>query len=214
MSEPELILETEDYIITDAEIPRAHGFRRALSPDRSIFVGAANPEHSFNEIVRPMGKNSYILQIRNTERGNGPAMFTLGFTEAAMEAIRDLSIAVMEPTMGFPHVDQECRKNDGAQCWTYTVQVDENQLKAAGVDLGQTISVVNEHVVKSLEDRVNMAVELAGNYGSTDGAHHKMWVIDQMVRILSDDRYEDFVAAVKHGDEGPETYEWDEGIAP
>jgi hypothetical protein len=49
-----------------------------------------------------------------------------------------------------------------------------------------------------------LAIEVALNCGQTDGAHHKMWVIDQMLRVLVGDRYED----------GPGTYEWDEGIMP
>lgn len=37
-------------------------------------------------------------------------------------------------------------------------------------------------------DRVNgvpKALEVASDYGQCDGAHHKMWVIDQMVRALT-----------------------------
>ena len=40
-----------------------------------------------------------------------------------------------------------------------------------------------------------------------------MWVIDQMVRILADD-YHDWIAKAKDGEDGPETYLWDIGIAP
>lgn len=58
------------------------------------------------------------------------------------------------------------------------------------------------------------ALEIALRYGGIDGAHHKAWVIDQMVRALTGDEYEQFVADAKAGEDGPETYEWDEGIAP
>lgn len=34
-------------------------------------------------------------------------------------------------------------------------------------------------------ERIAAALEVAANYGATDGAHHKMWVIDQMVRNLT-----------------------------
>lgn len=51
-------------------------------------------------------------------------------------------------------------------------------------------------------------------YGGIDGAHHKQWVIDQVVRALTGGRYEEWVAEMKNGEDGPETYEWDEGIAP
>jgi hypothetical protein len=54
--------------------------------------------------------------------------------------------------------------------------------------------------------RVFLALLMATEHGTTDGAHHKMWVIDQVVRILY----------------GPHAYRlfrlnnpnWDEGIQP
>lgn len=63
-------------------------------------------------------------------------------------------------------------------------------------------------------DRIRKAIELAVQYGGIDGSHHKTWVIDQMVRILAGDDYERIVAEAKNGDDGPDTYDWDEGIAP
>jgi hypothetical protein len=67
-----------------------------------------------------------------------------------------------------------------------------------------------------LKDNVAEALGVAADFGQTDGAHHKMWVIDRMVASLlgTDERYNDWVAAEQHGDDGPETYEWDRGIAP
>lgn len=58
------------------------------------------------------------------------------------------------------------------------------------------------------------ALEMARRYGGNDGGHHKAWVIDQMVRALTGDRYAAWVAAAKAGNDGPETYDWEEGIAP
>lgn len=58
------------------------------------------------------------------------------------------------------------------------------------------------------------ALEIALQYGGIDGAHHKMWIIDQMVRALTGDRYTQWVADAKAGEDGPDTYEWDEGIVP
>jgi hypothetical protein len=66
----------------------------------------------------------------------------------------------------------------------------------------------------NMNERIEAAIELAVRYGSIDGAHHKNWVIDQMVRALAGDRYSQIVADAKAGEHGPETYEWDEGIAP
>lgn len=62
--------------------------------------------------------------------------------------------------------------------------------------------------------RVIQALDIAQRYGSNDGAHHLQWVIDQMVRVLAGDDYERFVAEAKSGEDGPETYSWDIGIAP
>jgi hypothetical protein len=58
------------------------------------------------------------------------------------------------------------------------------------------------------------ALACAQLFGNIDGAHHKMWVIDQMVRYLSGLDYENWVVKQKVGEDGPETYEWDTGIAP
>lgn len=58
------------------------------------------------------------------------------------------------------------------------------------------------------------ALRVALEYGNIDGSHHKMWVIDQMVRRLTGDDYDKWVAEAKAGADGPNTYAWDEGIAP
>jgi hypothetical protein len=62
--------------------------------------------------------------------------------------------------------------------------------------------------------RISAAIDIAVAHGGHDGAHHKDWVIDQMVRVLAGDRYEQIVADAKAGEDGPDTYEWSEGIAP
>lgn len=58
------------------------------------------------------------------------------------------------------------------------------------------------------------ALEIARRYGQDDGAHHKAWVIDQMVRALTGSGYDAWIAGFCVGEDGPETYSWDEGIAP
>lgn len=59
------------------------------------------------------------------------------------------------------------------------------------------------------------ALDIAMRYGGIDGGHHKQWVIDQMVRALTTPKeYEEFVTTAKAGEDGPDTYEYDEGIAP
>jgi len=85
--------------------------------------------------------------------------------------------------------------------------------------------------------RINEALAIASDYGQTDGDHHKTWCIDQIVRALTgcpevkkealdyrgkpytftaygeSEEYRDFIAEHCDGEDGPETYSWDEGIA-
>lgn len=91
---------------------------------------------------------------------------------------------------------------------------------------------------EELDKRIADALEIACNISQVDGAHHKAYAIDQMVRALTgcpvltktgtDSRgnsytYEDlgeseeyvqFVKDAKDGDDGPESYDWEQGIAP
>ena len=88
------------------------------------------------------------------------------------------------------------------------------------------------------KERINQALDIAMNYGGYDGGHHKMWTIDQMVRALcgvpmvtkkakdykgqeytyetlgTNEAYDKWVKNRKSGEDGPDTYGWDEGIAP
>lgn len=66
----------------------------------------------------------------------------------------------------------------------------------------------------SLVRQVSEAIEIAIRYGGIDGAHHKAWVIDQMVRKLAGDEYDQLVASARQGEDGPDTYDWDVGVAP
>lgn len=75
--------------------------------------------------------------------------------------------------------------------------------------------------------RIKRAKQVAMNYGQIQGDHHRTWVLDQMVRALcgcpydkptdyyaSCESYERFVQEHNAGDAGPDTYDWDTGIAP
>lgn len=88
------------------------------------------------------------------------------------------------------------------------------------------------------EERIEKALAIAQTHGSTDGAHSKMWVIDQMVRALTgcpmethsavdyqeqpytytaqgeSDEYRAWAQATCAGEHGPDTYTWDTGMAP
>ena len=62
--------------------------------------------------------------------------------------------------------------------------------------------------------KILLALGLINRYGGIDGAHHKQWLLDQVVRRLTESRYDDWVKAHKQGEDGPDTYDWDEGISP
>jgi hypothetical protein len=64
------------------------------------------------------------------------------------------------------------------------------------------------------DGRVERALDLIQRYGGFDGGHHKQWVLDQVVRALTEDGYGAWVADFENGEDGPHTYEWDKGIAP
>ena len=88
------------------------------------------------------------------------------------------------------------------------------------------------------EARIESALDIARRWGGVDGAHHKSWCIDQIVRVLTGcttakqkakdingveyeyddlvacDEYNEWVAETRSGDDGPETYDWDTGIVP
>lgn len=61
--------------------------------------------------------------------------------------------------------------------------------------------------------KIKEATDFIFEWGGVDGGHHKQWVLDQVIRILHDD-YDGWVKEFCDGEEGPDTYEWDEGIAP
>lgn len=85
---------------------------------------------------------------------------------------------------------------------------------------------------------IDHALKIAMECGGFDGGHHKMWVIDQMVRALTgcpmekqrardvngilysyeaqgeSEAYKNLVREAMSGEDGPGTYSWDVGIAP
>lgn len=75
-------------------------------------------------------------------------------------------------------------------------------------------SLARDARLADLEERIRAALQVIVNYGCVDGAHHKMWVIDQAMRSLTGEQYEAFVSSYCNGENGPDTYEWDTGIAP
>lgn len=84
-------------------------------------------------------------------------------------------------------------------------------------DQGQEEDSMTEDNLEKLnvtQLRIKDAIELAVRYGGIDGDHHKAWVIDQMVRVLAGADYDRIVREAKAGDDGPDSYGWDTGIAP
>lgn len=63
------------------------------------------------------------------------------------------------------------------------------------------------------DNLIQKALFFIERWGGIDGGHHKQWLLDQLVRVLTKD-YEAWVARVESGENGPKTYLWDEGIAP
>ena len=64
------------------------------------------------------------------------------------------------------------------------------------------------------EQKIVAALDIAISYGQIDGAHHKAWTIDQIVRALTGEDYDRVIAEACDGEDGPDTYGWDVGIAP
>lgn len=68
--------------------------------------------------------------------------------------------------------------------------------------------------LRKKDEQIEKAIDLAVRYGQIDGGHHKTWVIDQIVRILAGDNYDNIIADACDGEDGTNTYDWDTGIAP
>ena len=71
-------------------------------------------------------------------------------------------------------------------------------------------------VIEMTDDKTKLAniCGLIWQYGGIDGAHHKQWVLDQILRIIHEYDYDNTVELMCHGEDGPNTYDWDVGIAP
>lgn len=72
------------------------------------------------------------------------------------------------------------------------------------------------------QERIDAALDVILRYGGTDGAHHKQWVLDQVVRALTGTPAPRARAAKtsaeyrewrKRYEDGGE-YEWDPGTPP
>lgn len=66
--------------------------------------------------------------------------------------------------------------------------------------------------VEVVDEILDLIYENAG----TDGAHHKQWLLDQIVRVAtgSDEEYKNWVRRYNNPPGSTEEYEWDVGITP
>ncbi len=119
--------------------------------------------------------------------------------------------------MGIMVITKHTRWDMDADTWA-------NNLWLGAVDATRFISEWEQWIesrdvkLKGIETpkAVTDALELIVRYGGIDEAHHKAWVLDQVVRVLigDDEEYKKFVAEAKAGEDGPNTYAWNVGIAP
>jgi len=88
----------------------------------------------------------------------------------------------------------------------------------------------------NIQDWIMLWIEM---YGGIEGSHHKAWLIDQIARLLKStgivvklakwengqkeyrlslsdpsEEYRNWVCEMKAGEDGPDTYAYDYGIAP
>lgn len=64
------------------------------------------------------------------------------------------------------------------------------------------------------KEKIKQAVDIAWQYAQIYGDHHKMWIIDQMVRtLLGETEYKKWVESYEtpYGDD---CWVWEVGIAP
>lgn len=76
---------------------------------------------------------------------------------------------------------------------------------------------IYEDLVSKQEEKdkqINQALDIAFKYGQIDGEHHKAWVIDQMVKVLTGKEYDKWINNYIYDEETGDSYTWDKGIAP
>lgn len=100
---------------------------------------------------------------------------------------------------------------------TATAQVVENQQYYI---IQKQMEKYEEHIKRLRKEneekdkQIKRALDLIFEYGQIDGGHHKAWVIDQIVRILIKDKYDEWVKNYIYDEETGDTYTWDKGIVP
>lgn len=85
-----------------------------------------------------------------------------------------------------------------------------------GVNIETIFDLCDLEETPAYKDRIKEALDIAWRYGCVDGEHHKMWTINQMVKVLccSEENYNKWVEAYESPLDDGDYYEWDCGIAP
>jgi hypothetical protein len=80
---------------------------------------------------------------------------------------------------------------------------------------GSQLPVTN-HRRAAMEDREQAALDMIMRHGSCDydSRDSTQYLLDQLVRLFTGDGYDEWVAYLRDGDDGPRTHYWDEGVAP
>ena len=86
---------------------------------------------------------------------------------------------------------------------------DDNEL----IDLALYLERENQALLEEnqkYKEVIDKVRNIAYEYGQIDGAHHKTWVIDQIIRELLGTEYDNFIKEYEEDGE----YTWDIGIVP
>lgn len=118
-----------------------------------------------------------------------------------------------------------------------TIRAKVDELKKGGPLTAQRKAELAAEV-EGLLDRIDGALGILVATAQIDGAHHKMWTLDQVARALTacptvkatakgsngkmyeyeklgkSNEYKKFIKDYCAGEDGPKTYEWDEGSPP
>jgi hypothetical protein len=69
-----------------------------------------------------------------------------------------------------------------------------------------------EENIEPYKEQIEKSIDLILKYGMIDGAHHKQWILDQILRILIEEPWYEVRMSKYNSNEDYD--EWDIGIAP
>lgn len=85
-----------------------------------------------------------------------------------------------------------------------------------GVNIETIFDLCDLEETPAYKDRIKEALDIAWRYGCVDGEHHKMWTINQIVKVLcgGEDNYNKWIHEYEKPLPDGDRYIWDYGIAP